>query len=194
MLTYGDDQEGYPHPDHLRVHEVSMLAIDAAADAERYPEAGEPWQILKIVLVRPGRGPGCRRCTRRSSSTGLESPYDKRWFDRPSQDHRLTTHIDVTGLYDVRAGALKAHATQIDPTSPFWFGLPDEVAAARVPAGRLHPRPQRGAGAHARGRPLRRDTGHASDATLPARAPGDGAGSEERDGEVPDPGVARRPA
>jgi len=27
----------------------------------------------------------------------------------------------------VRAQALKAHATQVDPNSPFWFGLPPEV-------------------------------------------------------------------
>ncbi len=29
--------------------------------------------------------------------------------------------------------ALLAHATQIDPGSPFWFGLPDEVAAEVYP-------------------------------------------------------------
>ncbi|HMK63882.1 MAG TPA: hypothetical protein VK386_09705, partial [Acidimicrobiales bacterium] len=28
---------------------------------------------------------------------------------------------------DVRRRALLAHATQIDPESPFWFGLPPEV-------------------------------------------------------------------
>ncbi|MBV8957229.1 MAG: mycothiol conjugate amidase Mca, partial [Actinobacteria bacterium] len=29
---------------------------------------------------------------------------------------------------DVRRNALLAHATQIDPTSPFWFGLPPDIA------------------------------------------------------------------
>jgi mycothiol S-conjugate amidase len=33
----------------------------------------------------------------------------------------------VTGFTHVRAEALKAHATQVDPTSKFWFGLPPEV-------------------------------------------------------------------
>ncbi len=27
----------------------------------------------------------------------------------------------------MRGRALKAHATQVDPNSPFWFGLPPEV-------------------------------------------------------------------
>ena len=39
----------------------------------------------------------------------------------------FTTTIDVTGFTQVRGEALKAHATQVDPNSPFWFGLPPEV-------------------------------------------------------------------
>ena len=39
----------------------------------------------------------------------------------------FTTTIDVAGYTAVRAEALKAHATQVDPNSPFWFGLPPEV-------------------------------------------------------------------
>ena len=27
----------------------------------------------------------------------------------------------------MRAEALRAHATQVDPNSPFWFGLPPEI-------------------------------------------------------------------
>lgn len=63
----------------------------------------------------------------------MESPFDQAWFDRPSQDHLITTSIDVDGYYQVRADALRAHATQVDPASPFWFGLPDDVAS------RIHP-------------------------------------------------------
>jgi mycothiol S-conjugate amidase len=132
MLTYADDQQGYPHPDHLRVHEISMLAIPAAADPDRYPDLGAPWQIQKTYYSAWSRA-RVEAMHREYLELGLESPYDKKWFERPSNDERHTTHIDVSGLYDVRAGALKAHATQIDPLSPFWFGLPDEVAAEVYP-------------------------------------------------------------
>ena len=64
---------------------------------------------------------------------GLESPYDDRWFERPSQDQRITTRLDVAGYYARRKAALVAHATQIDPTSKFWFGLPDDVASEIFP-------------------------------------------------------------
>src|SRR5688500_18240161 len=42
IVTYGDDQRGYPHPDHLRVHDISLPAFDRAGDPDWYPDAGEP--------------------------------------------------------------------------------------------------------------------------------------------------------
>ena len=48
VITYGDEQGGYPHPDHLRVHDITQPAVDAAADPAAYPEHGEPWQVSKI--------------------------------------------------------------------------------------------------------------------------------------------------
>ena len=44
-------------------------------------------------------------------------------------DERITTRVTTDGD-DVRRAALLAHATQIDPNSPFWFGLPPEVGSA----------------------------------------------------------------
>ena len=38
----------------------------------------------------------------------------------------------------MRAEALKAHATQVDPTSPFWFGLPPEVMRDIHPIDEFH--------------------------------------------------------
>jgi mycothiol S-conjugate amidase len=132
IVTYSDDQEGYPHPDHLRVHDVSLPAFDAAADPDAYPEAGPPWQPLKLYYSAWARA-RIVALHEKFLELGLESPFDERWFERPDMDHRITTRVDISGHDDARRQALLAHATQIDPESPFWFGLPAEAASEAYP-------------------------------------------------------------
>jgi len=128
VVTYPEKQERYPHPDHLRVHEVTMAAVDAAADPARYPEAGPPWKVSKIYYSAWSRA-RLIATHEKFGELGLESPYQPAWFEGPDPDLELTTRIDLSGGFeDVRREALLAHATQIDPNSPFWFGLPPEVA------------------------------------------------------------------
>ena len=127
VVTYSDDQQGYRHPDHLRVHEISLLAFDRAGDPDAYPGDEEPWQPSKLYYTVWSRN-RLVAMHEKFLELGLESPFDERWLDRPSQDDRITTRIDISGHGDVRRQALLAHATQIDPDSPFWFGLPPEVA------------------------------------------------------------------
>jgi mycothiol S-conjugate amidase len=127
VVTYGDDQQGYPHPDHLRVHDITGPALDAAADAGAYPEHGDPWQVSKLYYTMWSRA-RVLAMHEKFLELGLESPFDDDWFKRPSQEQRITTSVPLFGHHaDVRGEALKAHATQVDPTSPFWFGLPPEV-------------------------------------------------------------------
>ncbi len=47
IVGYARDRV-YAHPDHVRVHEISVLAFERAGDPEWYPELGEPWQPLKL--------------------------------------------------------------------------------------------------------------------------------------------------
>ncbi len=132
LLTYSDDQQGYRHPDHLRVHDVTVLAFDRAADPDWYPEAGPVWQPQKMYYSVWSRA----RLTAHHEKfieLGLESPYSDEWFSRPSSDHRITTKIDIGAYYGVRREALLAHATQVDPEEKFWFGLPDDAAAEAYP-------------------------------------------------------------
>ena len=88
---------------------------------------------------------------------GLESPFDEKWLSRIAHDESYTTTIDIAGFTQIRAEALKAHATQVDPTSKFWFGLPPEVMEGIHPTeefylarSRIGPTDR-----HHRGRPLR---------------------------------------
>ncbi|HLI44227.1 MAG TPA: PIG-L family deacetylase, partial [Acidimicrobiales bacterium] len=127
IIGYGDDHSGYPHPDHIRAHEIAVAAFEAAGDPGRFEEAGPPYQPLKLYYTVWSR----KRIVeshQKFLELGLESPFDARWFERPDHEDEITTSIDLSGYEDVRRDALLAHATQIDPTSRYWFGLPPEVA------------------------------------------------------------------
>ena len=127
VVTYGPDQQGYPHPDHLRVHDITVPAFERAADPSAHPELGDPWQPSKLYYTMWSRA-RILKTHEKFVELGLESPFGEDWFKRPSQEDRITTSVHLDGAFaDVRADALLAHATQVDPTSPFWFGLPREV-------------------------------------------------------------------
>jgi mycothiol S-conjugate amidase len=132
IVTYSDDQQGYRHPDHLQVHDVSVLAFDRAGDPDWYRDSGEPWQPLKMYysMWSYARMEAHHELYGR---LGLTSPYSEDWFKRDDNDHRITTRIDVTDHYHIRREALMAHKTQVDPDEVFWFGLPDDQAAAAYP-------------------------------------------------------------
>jgi mycothiol S-conjugate amidase len=132
IITYGDDQTMYPHPDHLRVHDISVLAFDRAGDPGWYPELGEPFTPLKLYYSVWSKARIVAAHEMLLERTG-ESPFDQAWLDRPSQDHRITTKIDVSDYMWARRGALLAHATQVDPSSAWWFGLSDEEQARSYP-------------------------------------------------------------
>ena len=127
IVTYGDDQRGYPHPDHLKVHDISVPAFESAGDPEAFPEAGPPWQPSKLYYTVWSRA-RIVETHEKFLELGLESPFNDEWFSRPSFDDAITTQVSLVGFEDVRLEALLAHATQVDPNSPFWFGLPREVA------------------------------------------------------------------
>jgi len=127
VISYGDPMGGYDHPDHVRVWEITEPAISLAADPTADIE-GEPWQVLKLYNSMWSRA-RMTRMHEKFEELGLKSPFDERWFERESHDHMITTMIDVQGWYQRRTDALLAHQTQVDPTSPFWFGLPDDVMA-----------------------------------------------------------------
>ncbi len=129
IVTYADDQDGYPHPDHLRVHDISVVAFDAAGDPDRYPDAGPPWQPSKMYYSAWAKA-RLVALHEKFLELGLESPFTDEWLARPGLDDRITTRIDVLPEDDIRDAALLAHATQVDPASPFWFGLPSEAGNA----------------------------------------------------------------
>jgi mycothiol S-conjugate amidase len=133
LVTYGDESSFYKHPDHARVHEISVPAFDAAGDASQYLDAGEPWQPSKLYYS----GFSFRRIRALHDAyeeLGEESPYAERVAQYPSTLDVTppTTIVDVGDFLAHRRAALLAHRTQIDPDS-HWVRVPDELVRERYP-------------------------------------------------------------
>ncbi|MDQ1475034.1 MAG: mycothiol S-conjugate amidase [Actinomycetota bacterium] len=127
IITYRDDRDFYPHPDHIRVHEISVPAFDLAGDPEAYPDAGEPWQPLKLYYVSWSIA-RVKALHQAYLDRGEESAYTT-WFERGFDTNRkdeFTTLIDVGDFLAKRRAALLAHRTQVDPAG-HWMRLPDDV-------------------------------------------------------------------
>lgn len=133
VVTYSDNQRGYQHPDHLRVHEASVLAYAAAGDPALHPELGAAWAPQKLYYTVWSRASLMAK-HEALVRLGLQSPFKpERWQRRPSMDYRITTRVFIGDHWEQVQEALRAHATQIDPQSPYWFGLPPEVARTTYP-------------------------------------------------------------
>ena len=129
VLTTYDENGGYPHPDHIKCHEISVYAYEAAADPERDPELGEPWQVAKLYYHHGWSYARIQRIKEVLEQHGIESPYVERFEDwklDPEREKRLTTRVECGDYFEVRDQALLAHATQIDPDG-FWFALPRDI-------------------------------------------------------------------
>ena len=122
IITY-DENGGYPHPDHLMVHAVSMIAWDKAGDPEFAPEAGEPWTPLKLYYSHGFILQRMKLLQERLYERGEKSPYElmiKRWEEAEGDVFdRVTTQVECGDYFGQRAAALTAHATQIDPAGAF---------------------------------------------------------------------------
>ena len=131
VLTTYDERGAYPHPDHIRCHEVSVAAFEAAADPDRFPDAGPPWQVLKLYYHHSFNRARIEAIHEAMLDLGLESPWGERleqWKPEPDWDARVTTKVPCSDYFGVRDQALLAHATQIDPDG-HWFAIPRETQA-----------------------------------------------------------------
>ena len=119
MLTY-DERGGYPHPDHIQCHNVGVEAFEAAADPDRYPGSGEPWQPLKLYYFASFHRARYQALHEELLRRGLDSPYAdwfKSWDERAEdrEELEITTRVPCGDYFPIRDQALKVHATQGDP-------------------------------------------------------------------------------
>ena len=135
VVTTYDENGGYPHPDHVMCHTVSVAAFDAAADQALYPEAGQAWQPGKLYYHHSFHRERTQALHDAMLSRGLESPYEQRlaeWKPDPEHERRITTRVPCADYFPIRDRALLAHATQVDPDGP-WFAVPLDVHQAAWP-------------------------------------------------------------
>jgi len=147
MITY-DEHGGYPHPDHIRCHEVSVGAYERAGDYRLFPDAGEPWMVSKLYYVHGFLRERMQLLQDEFIKRGQKGPFGK-WLEHWLPEHdpyasRVTTRVECAAYFGRRDDALRAHATQIDPNAEFfaaplswqealWPTEEFELARSRVP-------------------------------------------------------------
>ncbi|MGJ9425554.1 mycothiol conjugate amidase Mca [Nesterenkonia halotolerans] len=130
ILSY-DEVGGYPHPDHIMSHKITVEAYHAAGDPTRYRDLGEAWTPQKLYYDRafnPGRFEAIHNAL---LEAGYESPYEERlrafrdgsisWMT----EHEVTTKVPVGTFLEHRDRALRAHRTQVEPDG-FFFATPND--------------------------------------------------------------------
>ncbi len=126
MTTYNENG-GYPHPDHIRCHEISVAAYHAAADPDRFPDAGPPWEVAKLYYDVGFSADRITAISEAMRERGLVSPFDD-WLERAARrpQRKVTTRVRCEEYFERRDEALRAHATQIDPDG-FFFEVPRDI-------------------------------------------------------------------
>jgi mycothiol S-conjugate amidase len=134
VVTY-DEEGGYPHPDHIMCHRVSVEAFDAAGDPDRYREFGTAWQPLKLYYHMTFTKQRITELHEAMVEAGLESPYAEwleAWKGEDEKRDRVTTRVRCEQYFPLRDDALRAHATQVDPDGR-WFHVPMDIQQKKWP-------------------------------------------------------------
>jgi LmbE family N-acetylglucosaminyl deacetylase len=118
VLTF-DPIGGYRHPDHIHIHQATVLAFELAADASFHPEAGSPFQagrlyfhtfprwFLKIaVYIMPLFGQNPRKFGR-NGDIDMQAIAE---VDFPTH-----AKVDIRSVQEIKAAASACHTSQGGP-------------------------------------------------------------------------------
>jgi LmbE family N-acetylglucosaminyl deacetylase len=127
MVTF-DETGGYGHPDHLTIHRLTKLAFEAAADPDRFPDAGEPWQTARLYFGSFPRG-RMEQIGKALQELGVDFGFENMDTSKMGMDDEsITNSVDVSEWVAVKEKSLNMHRTQMNPNSPF----------AKIPAELIH--------------------------------------------------------
>lgn len=131
IITY-DQRGGYGHPDHIRAHQVTMSAVEIAADPALVPGAGPAWHVAKVyacvipysalrhsvAMLAGAVVEGPNPFTSPPGEPGDFDDYQGRLpFAVP--DEIVTTRIDARGWLPAKIAAMRAHRSQMHENG--WF-------------------------------------------------------------------------
>jgi mycothiol S-conjugate amidase len=156
MITY-DENGGYPHPDHIKTHAVSVRAYEDAARSDYHPELGPAWAVQKMYYTHGfvrRRFEVMAKADMEEGDGSLAGALE-RWQSMPDIMPRVTTRVDCADWFETRDAALRAHATQIDPDGGV-LRDPDGPPEAAVADRGVRTRPQQGEDRASGGRPVHR--------------------------------------
>ncbi|SKW17352.1 mycothiol conjugate amidase Mca [Mycobacteroides abscessus] len=133
MVTY-NECGGYPHPDHIRCHQMAVAAYEACPDVAKLYYFHEIVRVTPRMVRFAGRAERIvSRIPRRQSAAAAST--DQRLGDvavpgwvrvssmltRRVGSRCATTLVACGDYFCVRDRALRAHASQVDPNGPFFL-------------------------------------------------------------------------
>jgi N-acetyl-1-D-myo-inositol-2-amino-2-deoxy-alpha-D-glucopyranoside deacetylase len=135
VVIHYDASGGYGHPDHIQAHRVAIAASAAAADRDRFPDAGPAHAVGRRYETAFGSGRWLD-LMREMRERGLALPwgYDE-VLDAPEPEERpgtaepaVTTTVDVSTWVATKRTAMACHRTQRQDFG--WaIELPEDLAA-----------------------------------------------------------------
>lgn len=158
VVTY-DSNGNYGHPDHINAHRVAVGAWEAAADPERYPDAGEPFAVPKLYEIAFNRDAWLAMMAE-MQARGIALPWDfdesleaaasgeateaaeaaeaseadqpDSWIESfGTPDAEITTRIDVAAHADAKRASMEAHRTQRQDMG-WLLELPPDIQAGAL--------------------------------------------------------------
>ncbi len=132
VVTYPEDG-GYPHPDHIMVHKVTMRAVDLAAD-ESFADPRPAWRVRKVYAAHSFSVERLSALHDGLVAAGHSGPYVERLRERRDRkdDVPIDTRIRCDAFFERRDAALRSHVTQIDPDG-HWFEMPRDLERQHYP-------------------------------------------------------------
>lgn len=119
-----DPSGGYGHPDHIAVHRHTVAAFDAAGDPAKHPEAGSPWQPLRLYwgafTMKRFAGMFLELERRGLMPEGLDPERRARFEQAMGQPDPPMTHVvNVREFVEAKRRAAGMHRSQFGENSLF---------------------------------------------------------------------------